>query len=367
MLTRVFSSRAFVSFGLVVVLGLAAAGVYTTLRPHPMMRAYCADMPDAIGLFEGSDVTVMGVRLGRVTKVANNGATARVSFEIPASRKLPDDVGATTLADSLVANRRLALIGAEPTGAGRNPNTCITRTVTPKSLSETFTALSRLADELNGTPDPGQTGAVGQGLTALNSLTAHTGPQLNAILTRLGTALHSPDAAIGHIGDLIDAVGSLARDAATYWPEIRDMLTRLTGTFDDVSNIAVPPVVAILDKLVDVLPALNDLTVTLGGPLLHRLDSVENLPQLIRSGVEGLHGVLALAPAVSSAFAAVIDPATGAISMAYAPPRVAIPQPDAAAVCAAIDAVTPGTCTSTTDGMVNVSLAQVIMGQLGAR
>lgn len=366
MLTRLFASRGFLSFGLIVLLGLAAALGYRLLQPSPQMRAYCAQMPDAIGLFEGSDVTVMGVPIGRITKIEPNGATARVAFEIRADRTLPAEVGATTLADSLIADRKLALIGNEPTGPGWNPATCITKTATPKSLSETFSALARLAEELNGVIEPGQSGTIEHGLASLDTMSAGTGDQINSIISRLGTALDSPDAAIGHLGALMDAMSSLARSAATYWPEIKDMATRLPQLLDNINNIALPPLLTTLQKMSDVLPVLNELTVMFGGPLLRRLDAVENLPQQIRAGIEGLRGIIEMTPALSGAFSDAIDPQTRAVSLAYAPPRVAIPQQDSDQVCAAVNLLAPGRCTAS-DGMVNLQLAQVILGSVGAR
>ncbi|WP_067829200.1 MlaD family protein [Nocardia inohanensis] len=367
MLTRLFAARGFLSAVVVAGLVLGAVVGYQILRPTPELRAYCADMPDAIGLYEGSDVTVMGVRVGSVTGVRPHGATARVEFEILAGRRLPTDVGATTLADSLVADRKLALIGAEPAGPGWDSGRCITNTVTPKSLSATFSALAGLADQLSGTGDPDRPNLLARGITAADTVTAGTGEQINAIIQRLGTALNSPDAAIGHIGALLDALGSLAHSAATYWPEVKDMLTRLAPALDAVNNVVVPPVLTIITELHDVLPALNNLTVTLGGPLLRKLDAVENLPQLLQAGVGSLSGLLQLVPSIGTAFTRLVDPATGAVSVAYAAPNIAVPQADAGQVCAAADALAPGSCTDAGNGLVTVPLARVLLGSVGAR
>ncbi|WP_433667674.1 MlaD family protein [Nocardia sp. CA-136227] len=367
MLTRLFASRGFLSFGLIATLLAASALGYQLLHPTPKMRSYCAEMPDAIGLYEGSEVTVMGVRVGRVTGIDNNGATARVRFELPANRKLALDAGATTLADALVADRKLAVIGAEPAGAGWDSSKCLTKTLTPKSLSQTFAALSKLADELNGASDPAHPKMIENGVAALDHLSADTGAQINAIIGQLGTALNAPDAAIGHIGGLLDALSSLSHSAATNWADVKDMLLRLTQALDDVNNLAVPPVLTFLQKMADVLPALNDLTVMFGGPLLHSLESVQNLPQLLRAGVDSLRGLLAMTPALTSAFTNSVDPETRAVTLAYAPPRIAVRTPDAQQVCAAINVVTAGACTDAGSGLVNLPLAQLVLGSVGAR
>ncbi|UFS98541.1 MlaD family protein [Nocardia huaxiensis] len=366
MIARLLGSRGFLSVAMVLVLAAVSVLVYQ-LWPRPAMRAYCADMPDAIGLFEGSDVTIMGVPVGRVTGIESHGATARVRFELPAARTLPADVGATTLSETLIADRKLAVLGAEPSGPGWNPGTCITKTATPKSMSETFDALAQLADQLNGGGDPQAPSLINRGLAAAQRLSDGTGDQINTVIHRLATALNAPDAGIGHIGALIDALSALARSGAAHWPEIEDMLIRVAQTLDDVNTIAVPPVVAILDKLVDILPALNEMTVMLGGPLLRRLDSVENLPQLISAGVAGLRDVVTMIPSIATAFGTAVDPATQAATLAYAPPRVAIPESDAAQVCTALNALAPASCSDASNGLTHIRLAPLILGSVGAR
>ncbi|GGN80765.1 MlaD family protein [Nocardia rhizosphaerihabitans] len=365
MLTRLLGSRGFLSVAVVLIVGLVAVGAYKIAKPTPTMRSYCADMPDAIGLYEGSAVTIMGIKVGSITRVSPQGATARVEFTVPESRKLPVDVGATTMADSLVADRQLALIGAEPEGAGWDSSHCITKSVTPKSLSQTFAALADLADQLNGPDGPGED-VLERGIAALDNTTAGTGEQVNTIIHKLGSALNSPDAAIGHIGALLDALSSLASSAAHYWPEVKDYLTRLTPALVTVSDQVVPPVITTVRELIDVLPALNDLTVMFGGPLLAKLERVENLPEMLQAGVAGLSELMTMVPSLTSAFTNTVDPATGAISVAYATPNVTLPG-DPAQVCAAINVLTPGGCLDPVSGTTKISMAHIILGTVGAR
>src|SRR5690606_26386710 len=122
------------------------------------------------------------------------GGSARVRFTVRADRTLPTDVGAVTVNDTLLADRRLELVGAEPDGPGWEPAHCITKTLTPQSLSQTFDALAGLADQMNGTDDPDGHGAVGAGLTALDRATSGTGEQINAVIEELARALASPHA-----------------------------------------------------------------------------------------------------------------------------------------------------------------------------
>lgn len=97
-----------------------------------------------------------------------------------------------------------------------NQGTCITQTATPKSLTQTFTALSKVADELQGGDDPVKRDQVQHAVTAFDQATAGSGPKLNGLIRDLASAVRSPDAAIGHIGSLIDTVDELSMSVAAW-------------------------------------------------------------------------------------------------------------------------------------------------------
>ncbi|MEV6071393.1 MlaD family protein [Nocardia sp. NPDC052001] len=368
MLRRLFASRAVLSVATLTLVAVVAVGGYTLAKPPRAMRTYCAAMPDAIGLYAGSTVTLRGIASGKVTRIQATGTGARVDFDIPADEALPPDVGATTVSDTLVADRRLALIGNRPTGgphwdAGR----CITKTLTPKSLSQTFSAVSKLADELNGGADPAQQGRIGAGLAAVNDATAGTGPQINDIIRTLSTVLDSPDAAIGHLGRLLDALAALAHSAANGWGEVEEVLTGLPGGLHAVDTMAVPPITSVLTDIGDVLPMLNDITVMFGGEALRQLDAADPLILRAAAGLGSLLDVIRMIPSLAGVFTRSVDADTGRTTLDYAPPRVQLPTAAAEQVCAAVNALTPGRCADDGNGLVNVPLTALIFGSVGAR
>ncbi|MFG2442855.1 MlaD family protein [Nocardia fluminea] len=367
MLNKILGSRGLMSAVVVVTLVLAGAIGLRLSTPNPPMRSYCADMPDSIGLYEGSAVTVMGVKIGRVTEISIDGAVARVEFAIRADRKLPADVGAVTVSDTLIADRRLALIGAEPAGPGWNSSGCITKTLTPKSLTQTFDALAGLADQLNGARDPLQRSAVSAGVDALDRATAGTGDQINEIITALSSALAAPDAAIGHIGQLLDALADLAQRARGGWSQVETTVSGLPQTFDDIVTIAFPPIIEIVAALADLLPQLNDVIVMFGSPALRALDSVPDLSRMIAAGVGSLADIIAMAPALASGFAGAVDPASGALTIGYAPPKLALAQHDSAQVCAGLQIITGQPCQATESGAMTIPALPLLLGAVSAR
>ncbi|TLG05293.1 MCE family protein [Nocardia cyriacigeorgica] len=367
MLKRALGSRGFMSAVVVITLVGASMIGWQFAKPTPEMRVYCAQMPDAIGLYEGSAVAIMGVPVGRVTHIEPDGASARVRFTVPAERKLPPDVGAVTVSDTLIADRKLALIGAEPRGPGWNSEKCITKTLTPKSLSETLDALAQLGHQLNGSGQPGQAGALGAGLDALNRATTGSGEEINTLVRQLGTALSAPDAAIGHIGKLLDALTELTHRARGGWPTVETTITGLTQTFVDINTLEFPQIVRVVASLADVLPQLNDVVMMFGSPALRAIDSIPNLPQMLSAGVGSVSDVIEMTPAIAAGFAESIDESSGRMTIGYAPPQLALPPPVGTQVCAAVESITGQRCGTGENGAVTVPSIPAILAAVSAR
>ncbi|MEU2042246.1 MlaD family protein [Nocardia niwae] len=367
MVTGLLGSRGLMSTAVILTLVLAAAIGLRLSAPNLPMRDYCADMPDSIGLYEGSAVTVLGVQVGRVTAIEPLSGVSRVRFVARADRTLPSDVGAVTVSDTLVSDRKLALIGAEPSGSGWDARHCITKTLTPKSLSQTFEALAGLADRLNGSGDPAQRNAFGFGLEALDNATSGAGDQINAIIQQLGAALAEPDAAIGHIGRLLDALAELAHRARGGWSQVEASISGLPRTFGDINVLAFPPIIDLVAALADVLPQFNDLIMMAGSPALRALDATPDLARLIAAGVGSLTEIIEHTPAIAGAFAGAIDPATGQLGIGYAPPKLQLPQPQSAQICAALEAVTAQGCQSSASGAVTVPAIPLLLAAVSGK
>ncbi|TLF80784.1 MlaD family protein [Nocardia cyriacigeorgica] len=363
MLHRLVGSRAFLSIlGVAVVcLLLAVAGV-VYLRPFDKRIDYCATMPDAIGLYVGNDVTLRGIKVGSVTGISNESGAVRVRFTMDADHPLRGKVAAATVSDTLVADRRLAVLSG--TGPEWNPDECITETATPKSITQTLDALAELADQLDGGGDPAQRGRIGAAIQAFDTATAGLGPQLNDIITQLAAALRNPDTTVARIGSLIDSLSTLAHSVAGGWGNLRVMLDGLAPVLQLVNNVW-DQVVTIVESIVVLLPLLNDITTKYGGPIMDLLDRTVPLLDLAAANVGTLQKLIDMIPVVTGAFRSVTDPESGRVMMSYAPPKVALAQPEAAQICAAINAVAPGRCANAGDGLAAIDLTTLVSGLLG--
>ncbi|MFI6866482.1 MlaD family protein [Nocardia sp. NPDC050406] len=364
---RFLGSQGFITLvGVTAVAIVAAAAYLIAFDPLKRTVGYCAIMPDAIGLYPGNDVTMLGLPVGTVTGVRPENDSVRVTFDVDADHLLYGDVTATTVSDTILADRDLEVLGESESRVPWDERVCIDKTFTPKSISQTLEAFSDLADELTGHGDPAEQERLRIGVRTFDQATEGTGQRLNLLIKDLATALRQPDAAIGHLGEIIDAFSGIAESVALNWADIKLAVTRAPEGFDFVNSMW-GHAVAIVDALLVILPWLDRIAHKYGRPILRGLDALVPKLTLLSAHIGSLRQLLEMIPAIVTAFEQFIDPVTGETKVTYAAPKVALPQADADHVCAVVNAVLPGRCGSSADGMAQVDLVPLVLGLAGAR
>lgn len=109
---RRLSSGVAMVLALAVVAAIAAAGIVGTEIVLPKLaktRAMCAEFTDAVGLYPGNKVALLGIEVGKVTAVTNMADHVQVDFSVPTDLDLPADVGAVTYSQSIVTDRNIEL------------------------------------------------------------------------------------------------------------------------------------------------------------------------------------------------------------------------------------------------------------------
>ncbi|MEU2255286.1 MlaD family protein [Nocardia xishanensis] len=365
-MTRILRSQGFVTaLGALVLALVAAIGYLVVFDPARKTVAYCAVMPDAIGLYPGNHVTALGIPIGTVNSVRPEGTGVRVDFEVQEDRALRGEVTATTVSDTLVADRDLAVLG-EPGAAPWDRSTCITKTFTPKSISQTLQGFSQLAGQLTGGGNPGEQTRIRDSVVAFEAATSGTGPELNKLITDLGDALRAPDAAIGRIGGLLDSYSRLMSSIALNWDDIEIVLMQATEGIAFINELW-SRVVQLIDSLLVILPWLNSIAREYGRPILGALDGALPGLRLLSANVAGLQQLVSMVPPIVQFFEEVIDPATGRPQLTYAAPKVALPRAEADRICAALNGLRPGHCDGAESGLSDVNLVSLVLGTVGAR
>lgn len=346
-------------FAILAAATVAVGGYVVMTDPMKPMLHYCAQLPDSIGLYPGSHVRMRGVVVGAVDAVRPENGSVRVDFGIDARYPPHGEVGAATVSDNLAADRDLAVLPGPSTAARWDPARCIARTLTPKSITETLRATDELAHKLGDGGDPR---LVRDTLEALRGATAGTGPQFSALITKLGAAAQSPDTAIAQVGDLIDALSTLAASVSANWDQVRATLTRFPDVLDQINNELFAHLAELVEGLRVLLPWLNGVTREYGGALLGGLDAAVPYVRVLAAGAGTLSQIIGRIPVVAGAFAHATDPA-GQPVLTWVPPKVQLPQSIDDQVCAAINTLAPGRCGDSRP----LDMAALVLGTVGAR
>lgn len=377
---RVASARLTMLIAMMTVVALIIGAAWAVkAKPWREAVAYCALMPDSIGLYLGSHVTMRGIVVGEVTAIESAGTKVRVNFTVDADFPLSSTAAATTVSNTVVADRQLAVLpiagpantdtaetdAARADGAG----SCLTKTLTPVSLSTTLDAVGRLARELTAPPKDATTARtqpLGDAIGAADRALSGTGDEINTLVRRLGAAIDSPDAAVGHLAETIDGLSSLSTSISNHWGDITSMLQRMGPVLTQVNDELFSETVVIIDGFARVLPMLNDLATLFSDSLLTALDATVPLIKLIGARVGTLRSLIGMTPALAQAFATAVDPETGRAGVVYRPQSAPLPASTVAALCGATGDRSPVSCRSgrTVDA---TAIARIVLSVAGAQ
>lgn len=147
---------------IVLAAGLIAALVYVVGSFFDTgSRTVTAHFDRAIAVYPGTDVRVMGVRIGEVTAVVPDGNSVRVEMVYDDEYKLPAEARAAVVTPTLLADRYIQVFPAYAGGDELQDGAeiALEHTQTPIELDRMFSALDELAVSL-GPPDGETRGAL---------------------------------------------------------------------------------------------------------------------------------------------------------------------------------------------------------------
>ena len=198
-----------------VVVALVVGLVQVLRDDHAPMRTVTARFAGTPGLYEGNQVQVLGMPVGRVLSVEPDPAGVEVRFEVPEDLRLPEQVQAMILAPNLISDRSLALHPAYTGGPTLSDGVVIPRerTAVPLSADEVIRSVDDLAVALG----PEGANAGGDLDRLLGSIATAFGPDgkpLNDTITNFGQALGALGAQQGDLTTLLNSLGSLTTEAA---------------------------------------------------------------------------------------------------------------------------------------------------------
>jgi phospholipid/cholesterol/gamma-HCH transport system substrate-binding protein len=201
--------------GAVVAVALLA-GLVAVLLPHDSTRDGTAYFTRAVGLYKGSEVRILGVRVGQVRTVTAQGDRVRVDFVYDDKYKVPADAKAVIISSSVVSDRYVQLTPAYTRGPALADGARIplARTAVPVELDRIFSSLDDL-DVALGPKGANKNGALSRLLQVGADNLGGEGANINQTVTDLSTALttlaNGKDDIFGTVRNLAVFTAALAK------------------------------------------------------------------------------------------------------------------------------------------------------------
>lgn len=197
----------------VAVALLLLAATYLVFTTDAGTRTVTAHFSRAVSIYPGSEVRVMGVRIGQVTKVVPHGDDVKVVMEYDDHYKVPAGAKAAIITPTLVADRYVQLAPAYTHGPvmADGANIPLDRTGTPVELDQIYASLEQLTRAL-GPNGANRHGALDAVLSAGAKALRGRGELANRTLLDLSRAAQ----AFGNnSGPLFESVQQMARLTGT--------------------------------------------------------------------------------------------------------------------------------------------------------
>ncbi|WP_328913091.1 MULTISPECIES: MCE family protein [unclassified Streptomyces] len=196
-----------------------------------------------VGVYAGSDLRILGVKVGRVDAVTPRGKQVEVTLTLDHGVKVPADAGAVVVAPSVVADRYIQLTPAYTGGPLLKDHAVIpaSRTATPVEIDQLYDSVTKLSDAL-GPNGANATGALSDLLdTGARNLDGN-GKAIGDSIDQLGQASKTLD---GHSDDLfatlsyLQSFTTMLKDNDGKVKAAADQLSTVTGFLaEDKQNLA---------------------------------------------------------------------------------------------------------------------------------
>jgi len=305
-----------------VMFALVVAALVTFLFNGGDQKTLTAEFPRAVSIYQGSDVRVLGVPVGKIDSVTPSGTDVIVKMHYDANVKIPADAKAVIVSPSIVGDRFVQLTPAYTGGQVLATGATLTeqQTAVPLELDQIYSSVDDLTVAL-GPNGANKKGALtdlldttarnfgGQGakfhrtiqsFSRLSQTLADNKDQLFGSVHELEGFVHalarndrtvrgfnSQLASVSHMlegerGDLAASLHNLAiamRQVSGFVKDNRAILGKNITGLDQVTQILVKQRAALTETLRDAPLALNNLLLTYN-PEAGTLDTRANLGEV---------------------------------------------------------------------------------------
>ncbi|GGF96587.1 hypothetical protein GCM10007304_08190 [Rhodococcoides trifolii] len=295
-MTTVFNKKNIPLIAGALVAVLVVAGVLWWVFFRAGTTAITTYFDKSVGVYEGTDVRVLGVKVGSVTKVEPLGDQVRVELRVDRGVDIPATAKAVQIAPSVVADRYVQLAPAYTGGEKMSSGTTIPleNTATPVEVDQLYSSIDQLSEAL-GPNGANKNGAVSDLVTTGADNLAGNGEALNNSITQLSGAVDTLNSYRGDLFDTVKNLQTFVTALAQNDAQVRQFNTQLSDLTSFLSG-----------EREDLNQAVSQLSVTLGDvatfvrdnreKLTSDLDNLAPTTQILADNKQNLVDTLTLLP-----------------------------------------------------------------------
>jgi phospholipid/cholesterol/gamma-HCH transport system substrate-binding protein len=295
--------------GVVAAISMRASGGRTTLTAY---------FDNSNGIFNGDNVVMLGVPVGKIVSIEPQPQRAKITFWIDDKYNVPADVKAVILSPELITARSIALTPMYTSGPALPSGAVIPedRTAVPVEWDDVRTELQKLADALQPT-QPGGTSPLGDVInTAANNLRGQ-GASIRDMIIKLSQALstlgdHSNDifTTLKNLSTLVSAL----RDSSDLMRTLNTNLASVTGLLandpDEVGQV--------VEDLNSASAKVKDFVAENREALGTTSDKLASISTAVNESLDDVKQTLHIAPTAFQNFINIYEPAHASLAGALA-------------------------------------------------
>ncbi|WP_245568207.1 MCE family protein [Nocardia jiangxiensis] len=328
------SRRTLIRLGAVVLVAvLAVTGWYVhSLLTRITVTAYFTNTD---GLYQGDDVLLLGLKIGRIDHIEPDGRRMKVEFHYDSSVAIPRDAKAVILSPSLVSSRAIQLTPAYTGGPRLTDGATIdiSRTAVPVEWDDFRKQLERLAQSLGPTGSQ-PAGPLGSFINSAADALKGNGNRLNATITQLSDAMNT---IAGSRNDLFSTIRNLQVFVSALAASDQQIV-QINGHLAAVSQVLVDSDTQLSTALSDLDSVTGDIQQFVADNrdrLQHSVDRLASVTTMLNDNKTTVEQILHVAPNALGNFYNIYQPAQGALTGILTVPNMQNP---VQFICGAIQA-----------------------------
>lgn len=188
-------------------------------------QTYTAYFDSAAGVYEGNDVAVLGMPVGRITKLEPQGTRVKVELAVDSDVAIPKDATAAIVNTSIVTTRHIELTPAYTGGEKLAPGGTLAHTASPVEIGTLFDTIDSLVTNLKGTPGERP---IADLVDITSGIADGNGERLREALTALEKAGRLGASNGDAIADIVKTISDLTSTLTANYPKMEAFSSSVT-------------------------------------------------------------------------------------------------------------------------------------------